>query len=203
MKKVPVWEVSVGSRARSSSAAEMHTGSVLLVAPATKESFSLLWGNAAGSSSAHLPRETLPAFDSGRCFPSEWSPVSCVGCGLHPLSLNEKFQPKEKKTGYWGGTNKQRDKPQPEATLFASLTDITGESGVPVAYKRWEKRERAYPASIASDPLCPVTAHISKASCNTFNNIPRLENTDSNPDDLNKTKQRKHEDRKFILKSGK
>lgn len=75
---------------------------------------------------------------------------------------------------------------------------------LPTCQQKGEKRERAYPASIASDPFCPVTAqNISKASYNTFNNIPRLENTDSNPDDLNKTKQRKHEDRKFILKSGK
>lgn len=101
------------------------------------------------------------------------------------------------------GTNKPRDKPQPEATLYICLTAITRERGVPVAYvptKRWEKREEAYPASTASDPLCPVTAHISTASYNTFNNIPCLENTHCNPDDLNKTK---HEDRKFILKSGK
>lgn len=55
--------------------------------------------------------------------------------------------------------------------------------------KRWEKREREYPASIASDPLCPVTAHISKASYNTLNNIPRLKNTDSDPGGVNKTKQ--------------
>lgn len=55
--------------------------------------------------------------------------------------------------------------------------------------KRWEKREREYPASIASDPLCPVTAHISKASYNTLNNTPRLKNTDSDPDGVNKTKQ--------------
>lgn len=167
-------------------------GWILLGAPATKQSSSLLWVSPTGSSSAHLPRETLPAFDSGRCFPSEQNPESCVGFGQQPLSLREKFQAKEKETGYWGGTNKLKDKPQPEATLYASLTDITRESGVSVAYlptKKWGERERAYPASIASDPLCPVTAHnISKASCNTFSNIPCLENTDSNPDDLNKTK---------------
>lgn len=93
LKRVPVGEVSVGLRARSSSAADMQRGSVLLVAPATEESSSLLWVNTTGSSSAYLPKETLPAFDSGRCLPSERSPVSCVEFGQHPLSVNEKFQP--------------------------------------------------------------------------------------------------------------
>jgi len=91
---------------------------------------------------------------------------------------------------------------------------LTWELGVAVTYlstKRREKRERAYPASTTNDPLRPVIVqHISKASYNTFNNIPCLENTDRKPDDLNKKKpkqnrkaKRKLWDRKCILKIGK
>lgn len=75
--------------------------------------------------------------------------------------------------------------------MLYSLT-LIWELGIAVTYlstKRWEKRERAYPASITNDPLCPVIVqNISKASYNTFNNIPCLENTDSNPDDLKQNK---------------
>lgn len=57
--------------------------------------------------------------------------------------------------------------------------------------KGGRKRGGAYPASITNDPLCPVIVQsISEASYNTFNNIPCLENTDSNPNDLNKKKKK-------------
>lgn len=68
IKSVSMWEV------REQGTVLLQKCRVLLGPLATKESSSLLWESATGSSSAHVLRETLPAFGSGRCLPPEQNP---------------------------------------------------------------------------------------------------------------------------------